>query len=381
MAETDILNPSRGFDETLGFNANWSYGTPRQTAANTVFAKARLGSPFARDVANQGYAFELYFIDKPYAAVQRLVQFYQQFKNGYFTLIDWDGGGRHHVGRFTTAPNPQQTQNGKYTVQRLIFEEVPTARMVQYPNDWDASSHFIYVVDDFLNPRAGFQGSWIATTPASYLYGFIASTNYYLSSGLNPHYILQINLQGAQLFPAGTQVVLEGLTAQPQLNGYVGVVDISNSGDFIFSGSPTGARIGVFTETGTAAVPGLSAPGPAAYLLQDLNAAAGDFAQVQYVGWGFQVAFPLAANQGICNVELDGVAVLTSLDLSTGTCTPATNAGIRTALSIVRGVSYLTLTVPNVALDMHRVAVVATGTKNANATATTVIFPPVQVMH
>ena len=380
MAETDILNPVQGFSDELGFNPNWSYGSPRRTTSNTAATKARLGLPFSRDVMNQGYAFELYFIDNPWAAIQRIVWFYNTFKNGYFTIIDWDGGGRHHVGRFTSAPNAQETANGKYTIQGLLFEETPTARMLMYPWDWANWSHPIYAIDDYLNPRVAYVGPWVAQVSPLYLAAPILDTS--LSGGT----ILQVDFQGQQLFPVGSQVVLNGLTIATGLNGYTGTVHSSTPGQVIIgylNGPAIPGLNGLHTDTGTIAQVGLPAAGPANYEMIDLNAAAGDMAQVQYVGWGFQIVFRLAANLGICNIELDGAVVVPGLDLSTGLANIAAPPvpGLLIQISTARGVSYATVSVPDVPLNIHRVAVVATGTKNANATATTIIFPPVQVMH
>jgi hypothetical protein len=160
MAETDILNPTN-WQTTLDFNPNPSYGFSRKEGSNRQLQRPRMGTFITRDVVNGGNVFSLQWIGIPLSIVQRIKQLYHSYKNGYLTLIDVDAGGRNYVGRFTNEPEANHTANGKYNIQGLIFEEVPLARMLQYPNDW-TNGHTINVLDDFLNPLVAFmQGTWI----------------------------------------------------------------------------------------------------------------------------------------------------------------------------------------------------------------------------
>lgn len=97
MAEIDILNPTTGWWAQINDNPNPSYGTPRRTANNNALAKARLGAPYTRETLNQGFGFEFYYIDRPWTTILRLQHFYQQYKGGYFTYIDYDGGDRKSI--------------------------------------------------------------------------------------------------------------------------------------------------------------------------------------------------------------------------------------------------------------------------------------------
>jgi hypothetical protein len=148
MAEHNILNPEKGFNAELGFNPSWSYATPIDVANNMSYAKPRYGAPIPRESADAGHSFDMTFVDCSWAKVQRIKRFYEQFKRGYFTIIDWDGGGRHYVGRFTAPPKAQHTANLKWTIQGLTFEEIQGARMLRYPSDWFNDSVYIYAVSD-----------------------------------------------------------------------------------------------------------------------------------------------------------------------------------------------------------------------------------------
>lgn len=280
MAETDILNPTKGWWDELGDNPNWSYGWVRKSASNKQLAQPRLGRRYSRELMNAGYTANLNYIDRPYSTVLYLKRFYEQFQGGYFTLIDRDGGYRHHVGNFTTAPDAVETANGKYTIQGLVFQECPQARMLNYPSDFDNSSHMIYSVDDYLDPLVATQGAW---TP--------------------------------QLTPA-------------------------------MAGTPLTA--------------------PSSYEMLNPAPVAGDFAQVEYVGWGFQMMFRTSALLGLCDIYIDGAIYISGLDLSTGN-----GPGIA-------GGAVQKIDLP---LDKHRVKVVARAAAGAASRANGVIYPIIQVMH
>lgn len=176
MAETDILNPVAGYWDALGDSPTWNFDWTRKKAINKQDIQARLGAPYSRDIGNAGHSFAWNWVGRPLATMQRLMWFYENFKHGYFTVIDYDNGGRHYVGRFTTPPYPQETANLTYTAQAVQFQEVPRARMLQYPSDWTNDGFTIYTLDDFLNPRiatglltgAGFVAQ---QTPAAVLAG------------------------------------------------------------------------------------------------------------------------------------------------------------------------------------------------------------------
>jgi hypothetical protein len=283
MAETDILNPTRGWWRDINDNPNPSYGYTRRSQNNSALARVRLGAPYSREVMNQGHAFEFNYIDRPWTTILRLKRFYEQHKGGYFTYIDWDGGGRHHVGRFTTPVNHMQTGNDKYTVQGLVFEEIPQARMVSYPADFVNWSRQINVLDDALNAAVSTfsvnPGAWIAQIDPS-------------------------------LYPVPSAT--------------------APSGYELFNPAPT-----------------LSTVSPASF----------DFAQIQYVGWGFQIKFRAARGLGQVAIFIDGVYLTGVFDLSSG-ARVADGSGFLPPLPAGATYENGVLTVTQMPLDIHRIKIV-----------------------
>ncbi|MFC6645443.1 hypothetical protein ACFQBQ_07560 [Granulicella cerasi] len=147
MASIDIFNPSTGFDETLGFNTNWNYGSPRKPGDNFASSRPQYGSWGERAVNDDGYSFELTFVDRPIEQVRYIKRFFRQFKRGFFTLIDHDNNGRQHVGRFTKYEDDTHTANLKYTV-KVTFEEIPGCAMQSYPTDIFNESIIVPVIND-----------------------------------------------------------------------------------------------------------------------------------------------------------------------------------------------------------------------------------------
>jgi hypothetical protein len=297
LAETDILNPVQAWSEEFGDNPNWSYGWIRKTASNKKLAQPRLGRRYSREVMNAGYSGSLNWIDRPYATVLRLKQFYEQFQGGYFTLINWDGGGRHHVGNFITGPNEVETANGKWTIQGLVFQECAQARMLQYPSDFGCSSHTVYAVDDYLTAA-------------------VATYNPFTSLA-HPGWHIQ--------------------------------------------------------QTPLAVATGVSTNAPSSYEMLSISPIAGDYAQVEYVGWGFKLVFRTGAGLGQFGLYLDGSLLLT-LDQSTGL---QVGSGLPAGVTVAAGI----VTALQVPLDKHRVKMVALAVAGAMGGGFSVAYPPLQVIH
>jgi hypothetical protein len=291
MAESDILNPVQGFWRDLNDNPNPSYGYTRKSASNSALAKTRLGAPYTRETMNQGFAFEFTYVDRPWSTILRLKHFYEAFKGGYFTYIDYDGGGRHHVGRFTSPVNGMQTANGKYTVQGLVFEEIPRARMIDYPANFTDWGRTICVVDDFLN-----------TAVATY-----------------------------QLTP-GSWVT--------QLNPAIGGATANKPIDYeLYSATP------------------------------NWTVAPYDWAQIQYVGWGFKMKFRIGSGMGKVSLYIDGT-FSGGLDLSNSTA-----GSLPSTMSFVGG----TLIATQMPLDMHRIQIQTAGAGIVGG-GSAINFPPVTVI-
>ena len=104
--------------------------------------------------------------------------------------------------------------------------------MLEYPNDFDNSLHWIFTLDDYLSPQVGSQGTWA-----------------------------------------------------PQL---------------------------------TPAMAGTSLYAPSSYELFNAAPVNGDIAQVEYVGWGFQMTFRTDPTFGICSIYVDEHLFILNLNLATG---------------------------------------------------------------
>lgn len=160
MPANDILNPTAGFDAALGDSMNPNYGFERKRPTTQLRKKAVGGTPWTREIQNAGHVFTLSWLGRTLACVQRLKQYYEQYEDGVFTLVDWDGGGRHYVGRFTTEVSPVETSNNKWDVQNVTFEEIPRQTMLQYPSDWDHDSILYLPYNDFGDQKLATSGTW-----------------------------------------------------------------------------------------------------------------------------------------------------------------------------------------------------------------------------
>jgi len=163
MPQTDILNPKQGFDKALGDTMNPSFGFTRKRAATGLNKKAVAGVPYSRELQNTGHSFSFSWLNRTYACVQRLKWYSEQYEDGFFTIIDWDGGARHFVGHFTTEINAVATANGKWDVQNVTFEEVPTVPMVEYPSDWDHDAISFGPINDYGDQKLATSGAWVLT--------------------------------------------------------------------------------------------------------------------------------------------------------------------------------------------------------------------------
>jgi hypothetical protein len=163
MAQTDILNPVRGWDPQLGDSMNPDYGFTRKRAATRGVQKAVGGTPYTRELGNTGHTFVFSWLGRTLNCVRRLKWYYEQYEDGFFTLIDWDGGGRHYVGRFTTEIAAIETANNKWDVQNVQFDEIPTLPMLQYPSNWAADAIDLYPFNDFGDQKLATQGTWATT--------------------------------------------------------------------------------------------------------------------------------------------------------------------------------------------------------------------------
>ena len=160
MAETAILNETTAWDEELQDCMTPDYGFQRRRPSTRAVSKPAGGRPWSRETSNSGHRFSLSWIKRSYKCVQRLKQFHEQYEDGFFTLIDWDGGGRHYVGNFTTEPQIVENGNDNYSVQGLTFEEIPGVPMLEYPSDWDNDAVALQPVNDYGDLMLALSGTW-----------------------------------------------------------------------------------------------------------------------------------------------------------------------------------------------------------------------------
>jgi hypothetical protein len=160
MPETDILNPTSTWSSDIQDSMNPDYGFTRKRMSTQLRKKAVGGTPWTRETQNTGHTFSFTWLTRSWACIQRLKQYYEQYEDGYFTIVDHDGGGRHYVGRFTTEVNPVEVGNGMWDAQNVTFEEMPQAPMVSYPSDWDHESILFGVNNDRGDQKLAVQGAW-----------------------------------------------------------------------------------------------------------------------------------------------------------------------------------------------------------------------------
>jgi hypothetical protein len=143
---------------------NPSYGFTRKRASTQLHKKAVGGTPWTRETQNTGHTFTFSWLGRTWACVQRLKWYYEQYEDGYFTIKNWDAGGREYVGRFTSEPQEVETANNKWDVQGVTFEEMPQAPMMNYPSDWDHESILFNVANNRGDMKLATNGAWTQVT-------------------------------------------------------------------------------------------------------------------------------------------------------------------------------------------------------------------------
>lgn len=167
MPETDILNPTWQWDASIEDSMNPDYGFTRKRASTQLRKKAVGGTPWTRETQNTGHTFTFSWLQRSSACAERLKWYAEQYEDGYFTIIDHDGGSRHYVGRFTSEVSPVETGFNRYDIQNVTFEEMPQAPMVQYPNNWNDDSIIFGVNNDRGDQKLAISGSWTESAVAA----------------------------------------------------------------------------------------------------------------------------------------------------------------------------------------------------------------------
>ena len=162
MPETDILNPqvetgNGQFAHVCELNPDYGYQRNRPVTHQAI--KPKVGPPTLRDITDVGHSFVLTWQNRPLETIRKLKRYYEQYRGGYFTYIDWEGGARHYVGHFSAPIEPIPTGHGRWGCQAQ-FDEVPLAPMLKYPSDWANDAVWVYAYDDWGNCQADLSLNW-----------------------------------------------------------------------------------------------------------------------------------------------------------------------------------------------------------------------------
>lgn len=167
MPETVILNPSAAWDDSIQDATTPDYGFIRRRPSTRAVTKPAGGQPWSIETSNSGHVFSLGWISRSWLCAQRLKQFFEQYEDGFFTIIDHDGGGRHYVGHFTGEFPIEQKGNDRYDIQGLTFEEIPGVPMLVYPSDWLNDAVDLKTVNDYGSLMCAVSGIWVQRTQYS----------------------------------------------------------------------------------------------------------------------------------------------------------------------------------------------------------------------
>lgn len=167
MPQTDILNPT----PTHPLNPDYSY--QRKRPLTHLNAKANQGPPYFREITDSGHSFIFNWVDKLESHARSLKRYYEQYRNGFFTYVDHEGGGRQYVGRLVTPVEPSPTSHNHWAIQGVQFDEVPLSPMLVYPGDWVNDAVWAKLLDDWGNRMvAAVSGTWTLTADANAISGY-----------------------------------------------------------------------------------------------------------------------------------------------------------------------------------------------------------------
>jgi hypothetical protein len=164
MPETDVLN------STPTDPLNPDYGWQKKRPVTHLVGKANVGPSYTREITDVGHQFLLSWgttldSQKAESDILRLKRYYEQYRDGFFTLIDQEGATkREFVGRFVTPVEPIPIGHNRWAAQNVLFEEVPDApmRTGHYPSDWTNDSIWRFTMNDFgeVQPAVDDPASW-----------------------------------------------------------------------------------------------------------------------------------------------------------------------------------------------------------------------------
>lgn len=164
MPETDVLNA------TPTDSLNPDYGWQKKRPITHSVSKANVGPSYVRELTDVGHGFMLNFgstldSQKSEDDILRLKWYYEQYRDGFFTLVDQEGSAkREYVGRFVTPVEPINVGHNRWAAQQVLFEEVPGApmRSGHYPSDWTRVAIWRFTLNDFdeVQPAVDDPADW-----------------------------------------------------------------------------------------------------------------------------------------------------------------------------------------------------------------------------
>jgi hypothetical protein len=162
LAETAILNQNIRWDAEIQDSIGPDYGWEMLRRSQLATSEPAFGTRDYRTIGNKGHSTTFTWINRSRDCVERLRQWAEQYEDGYFTMIDHDGRGRHYVGTFVGDIPSKSIGNDRYNIEGWQFDEIPGAPMLQYPDNWDKWAVSLYPFKDNGSPRVAInQGAWI----------------------------------------------------------------------------------------------------------------------------------------------------------------------------------------------------------------------------
>lgn len=162
MSQYDVVNPEPGWQQQIGDSMSPDYGFGITLPPAPAAQRAVGGPPYRRRLDNTLHIFELSWVNRSPACVEKLKGFYRIAEDGFVTVIDWDDNQRNYVGTFSGPMRVTRTGYGMQSVLNLRFEEIPGAPMLVYPNNWDDAA-WHYALRDDGTQQVAVQGVWNQT--------------------------------------------------------------------------------------------------------------------------------------------------------------------------------------------------------------------------
>jgi hypothetical protein len=161
LAEHDVLNADVSWRATIQDSIGPDYGWNRTRPSTLAVTKPAAGQPWSRETGNGGHTHSFSWLRRSGACVRLLKQWAEQHEQGFFTIIDQDGGGRHYVGNFVGDMPLSEAGNDTWNIQGWSFVEIPGCPMLQYPSNWDDDAVSLKSFNDYSDQFAATSAGWV----------------------------------------------------------------------------------------------------------------------------------------------------------------------------------------------------------------------------